>query len=55
MLIMVTDGIGSHFTEAVLDMREPQRLAERIQRGYAKTTDDSLVLVARCAPADSRP
>jgi hypothetical protein len=52
---MVTDGIGGHFTEAVLDMPEPQRLAERIQRGYAKTTDDSLVLVARCASADLRP
>ena len=55
MLIMVTDGVASHFTEAVLDMPEPQRLAERIQRDYAKTTDDSLVLVARCAPADLRP
>lgn len=52
MLIMATDGIGSHFTEALLDMPEPQQLAERIQRDYAKTTDDSLVLVARCAGAD---
>jgi phosphoserine phosphatase RsbX len=52
MLIMATDGIGSHFTEALLDMPEPQQLAERIQRDYAKTTDDSLVLVARCAGAE---
>lgn len=52
ILIMATDGIGSQFTEALLDMPEPQQLAERIQRDYAKTTDDSLVLVARCAGAD---
>jgi serine phosphatase RsbU (regulator of sigma subunit) len=52
VLVMATDGIGSHFTEALLDVPEPQQLADRIHRGYAKTSDDSLVLVARCAGAD---
>jgi negative regulator of sigma-B (phosphoserine phosphatase) len=50
-LIMATDGVDSRFTEALLDMPAPQQLAERIQRDYAKTTDDSLVLVARYAGA----
>jgi serine phosphatase RsbU (regulator of sigma subunit) len=52
MLIMVTDGIGSRFGDALHEALDPQQLAERIQRGYAKTTDDSLVLVARFTGAD---
>lgn len=52
VLIMATDGIESRFTEGLRGELDPQQLAERIQRGYARTTDDSLVLVARCAGAD---
>jgi phosphoserine phosphatase RsbX len=55
MLIMATDGIGGRFAEGLRGKLEPQQLAERIQRGYAKTTDDSLVLVARFTGADLRP
>lgn len=51
-LVMATDGIESRFPEALGEILEPQQLAERIQRGYARTTDDSLVLVARCVGAD---
>lgn len=51
LLIMATDGIASGFGEALSGKLEPQQLAERIERGYARTTDDSLVLVARYAGA----
>jgi serine phosphatase RsbU (regulator of sigma subunit) len=55
MLIMTSDGIRSPFTAALRGKLEPQQLAERIQRGYAKATDDSLVLVARFSEVDLRP
>lgn len=51
LLIMATDGIASGFREALPGTLEPQQLAEQIERGYAKTTDDALVLVARYAGA----
>jgi negative regulator of sigma-B (phosphoserine phosphatase) len=51
LLIMATDGIASGFREALPGTLEPQQLAEWIERGYARTTDDSLVLVARHAGA----
>jgi len=51
LLIMATDGIANGFREALPGKLEPQRLAEEIERGYAKTTDDALVLVARYAGA----
>ncbi|MGH8708856.1 MAG: SpoIIE family protein phosphatase [Burkholderiales bacterium] len=46
-LIMATDGIASDFREALPGELESQELAEQIERDYATTTDDSLVLVAR--------
>ena len=51
-LIMATDGIETRFTETLCDTLEPHQLARRIQRGYAKSCDDSLVFVARYAGAD---
>lgn len=51
LLIMATDGIANGFREALPGKLEPQQLAEQIERGYARTTDDALVLVARYAGA----
>ncbi|MGH6887432.1 MAG: SpoIIE family protein phosphatase [Geminicoccales bacterium] len=51
LLIMATDGIASDLREALPGELEPQGLAERIERGSARTSDDALVLVARHAGA----
>jgi hypothetical protein len=51
MLIMATDGVASDFREVLPGTLEPQQLAERIERRHARSTDDSLVLVARYAGA----
>lgn len=47
-LVMATDGVHDHFTEALPAKLEPQRLAERILDGYARHDDDATVLVLRC-------
>lgn len=47
-LVMATDGVHDHFTEALPATLEPQRLAERILDGYARHDDDATVLVLHC-------
>ena len=46
-LVVATDGIGQRFAEGIRASLAPQALADAIQRDYARSTDDSLVLVAR--------
>jgi len=46
-LIIATDGIHEEFADELPGDLTPQPLAEHIFAHYAKTTDDSLVLVAR--------
>jgi hypothetical protein len=46
-LIMATDGIDTRFSASMDDAPDPHELAKRIHCGYAKSSDDSLVLVAR--------
>ncbi len=47
-LILATDGISHGFAEGLAMMDPPQAIARRIMAAYGKTTDDALVLVARC-------
>jgi phosphoserine phosphatase RsbX len=51
VLVMVSDGIRSGFTEAVDLECQPQAIAEAILDRYAKGSDDALVFVARCPGA----
>lgn len=51
LLVVASDGITGDFREALPAALEPQQLAEWIEQGYARTTDDSLALVARYAGA----
>jgi negative regulator of sigma-B (phosphoserine phosphatase) len=46
-LILTTDGIRDQFIELLPSTLEPQLLAERILRGYAKHSDDATVVVFR--------
>jgi hypothetical protein len=46
-LILATDGIETGFTTGVNVRQSPQTIAESILSRHAKTSDDSLVLVAR--------
>lgn len=46
-LILATDGVRSGFAEAVTPTASPQDLADRILTGFARGSDDALVLVAR--------
>ena len=46
-LILATDGVRSGFAEAVSPTASPQDLADRILTGFARDSDDALVLVAR--------
>lgn len=46
-LVLATDGILSSFPEAVDPARPPAVNAGRILEGYARDTDDALILVAR--------
>jgi len=48
-LIFATDGIRSEFTSVVDSAGSAAGLADRILAGYAKGTDDALVVVARYA------
>lgn len=45
-LVFATDGIGTHFAEAIQPADPPQEAAKRIMEQCAKGTDDALVLVA---------
>jgi hypothetical protein len=47
LLVLATDGIRSGFAEAIDLDGEPQFIADGVLAGYAKGTDDALVLVAR--------
>jgi phosphoserine phosphatase RsbX len=47
-LIIATDGIHEQFADELPGDLTPQPLAEHIFAHYAKSTDDALVLVARC-------
>jgi negative regulator of sigma-B (phosphoserine phosphatase) len=51
VLVMVSDGIRSGFTQAVDLECEPQAIAETVLARYAKGSDDALVFVARCPGA----
>ena len=46
-LILSTDGIRSGFAASVTSAEAPQVIADRVLAGYAKGTDDALVLVVR--------
>jgi negative regulator of sigma-B (phosphoserine phosphatase) len=46
-LIMATDGIDEEFADELPQDLAPQPMAEHLFARYAKSTDDSLVLVAR--------
>ncbi len=46
-LIVATDGVFRDFTEILPSTLPPQRLAERILDGYARHSDDALVLAFR--------
>jgi hypothetical protein len=48
-LIFATDGIRAEFTNVVDGAGSAGALADRILAGYAKGTDDALVIVARYA------
>lgn len=48
VLILATDGINSGFASAAPFALTCQQAAERILEHYRKSTDDALVLVARC-------
>ena len=48
VLILVTDGVRSDFTEILPAAMNPQRLADRILKDYATRSDDALVLVFHC-------
>lgn len=46
-LVLATDGVRSTFPESLAPAAPPAVLARRILDGYARGTDDALVLVAR--------
>ena len=46
-LIFSTDGVRSGFAGSVIPTESPQVIADRVMVGYAKGTDDALVLVVR--------
>jgi hypothetical protein len=48
-LVFATDGIRSDFADAIDRTGSPSSVADRILAGYAKGTDDALVVVARYA------
>jgi negative regulator of sigma-B (phosphoserine phosphatase) len=52
-LIIATDGIHEQFADELPGDLTPQPLAEHIFAHYAKSTDDALVLVARCCVSAS--
>jgi negative regulator of sigma-B (phosphoserine phosphatase) len=54
-LIMATDGIDNRFDNELPDDLAPQPLAEHIFCRFAKSTDDSLVLVARYQVSANEP
>ena len=47
VLVFVTDGIGGYSFDGLWIAEEPTRIAEDILAGFARRTDDALVLVAR--------
>jgi hypothetical protein len=47
VLVFATDGIDAAFTAQVRTSQPPQRIADSILTGFAKGTDDALVLAAR--------
>jgi hypothetical protein len=47
VLVMVTDGVRSGFTESIDLEREPQGVADTVFARHAKGSDDSLVFAAR--------
>ena len=47
MLVLVTDGISSRFTEQSPIGRQPQEYADEILSRWGKAHDDALVLVVR--------
>jgi phosphoserine phosphatase RsbX len=51
VLVMVSDGIRSGFTETIDLECEPQVIADAVLARHGKGTDDALVLVARCPGA----
>jgi phosphoserine phosphatase RsbX len=48
-LVLATDGVRDEFTEMLpATATDPQRLAKQILDGYARRSDDALVVVFRC-------
>ncbi len=47
LLVFATDGIDAAFSGRVQTAQHPQRIAETLVAGFAKGTDDALVLAAR--------
>lgn len=53
-LVMATDGVSAAFPDGVDLSLEGPALARRLHQRYARSDDDALVLVARCAPVPNR-
>ena len=47
VLVLATDGVDAAFSTQVQTSQQPQRIADALLAGFAKGTDDALVLAAR--------
>jgi phosphoserine phosphatase RsbX len=47
VVVLVSDGVGSGFVDAFEAIGSPQRIADAILDGYARESDDAVVVVAR--------
>lgn len=47
LIVLVTDGIQTDFAAGIDGFRTPDELARELLRGFAKGSDDALILVAR--------